>query len=139
MLLIFRSSCTHVFQNRFKNFAILVPLFNKVAGLLLHYMVAASGYSWQQILFFSWIWYLLLTVAPAFVPGSHRTCSVKKGVLRNFGNFTGKNLCGRSTTLLKETPTQSSSVEFANFLKTANLKSANDCFWNLFFHLDCPF
>ena len=26
---------------------------------------------------------------------SHQTCSVKKGVLRNFAKFTGKNLCQR--------------------------------------------
>ena len=35
-----------------------------------------------------------------------------------------------------------SSVEFTKFwkvLRTLNLKSMNDCFWNLFFHLDCPF
>ena len=30
-------------------------------------------------------------------------------------------------------------VEFIKFLRTPNLKSANDFFWNLFFHLDCPF
>ena len=30
-------------------------------------------------------------------------------------------------------------VEFTKFLRTPNLKSANNCFWNLLFHLDCPF
>ena len=44
--------------------------------------VAASGYPWLQILFFSWIWYLLLT-----------------DVLRNFVNFIGKHLC-RSLALI---------------------------------------
>ena len=29
-------------------------------------------------------------------------------------------------------------VKFTKFLRTTNLKSANDFFWNLFFHLDCP-
>ena len=30
-------------------------------------------------------------------------------------------------------------VEFTKFLRTSNLGFVNDCFWNLFFHLDCPF
>ena len=30
-------------------------------------------------------------------------------------------------------------MEFKKCLRTPNLRSANDCFWNLFFHLDCSF
>ena len=30
-------------------------------------------------------------------------------------------------------------MEFKKFLRTPNLRSAKDCSWNLFFHLDCPF
>ena len=30
-------------------------------------------------------------------------------------------------------------MEFTKFLRTPNLRSENDCFWNLFFHLDSPF
>ena len=67
--------------------------------------VAASGFLRQQILFFSWIWYLLLAVAPGFFSGlfwkqelnlrsSQWSYSVQKCVLINFaGNFTGKHLC----------------------------------------------
>ena len=57
----------------------------------------------QQILFFSWIWYLSQKVAPVFfsesfdntsyVRSSHWSCSVKDGVLKYFANFTGKHLC----------------------------------------------
>ena len=57
----------------------------------------------QQILFFSWIWYLSLKVAPVFVSesfdntsyvrSSHWSCSVKDGLLKYFENFTRKHLC----------------------------------------------
>ena len=49
------------------NFAILEPFSNKVAGIFSRIpMVAPSDFSLQQILFCSWTWYLLLTVAPIF-------------------------------------------------------------------------
>ena len=35
---------------------------------------------------------------------SHRRCSLKQGVLRNFTKFTGKHLCLRPETLLKKRP-----------------------------------
>ena len=57
----------------------------------------------QQILFFSWIWYLSPKVTPVFVPesfentsyvrGSHWSCSLKIGILKYFANFRGKHLC----------------------------------------------
>ena len=51
--------------------------------------------------FFSWIWYLLMTVAPVFAPHSFELnirrrycrCSVKIGVFKIFVNFTRKHLC----------------------------------------------
>ena len=67
---------------------------------------------------------------------SHRRCSVKKGVLRNFVKFTGKHLCQslflnkvagpRPATLLKKSlwhvffP-----VNFAKFLRTPSLQSTS--------------
>ena len=80
---------------------------------------------------------------------SHWSCSFKKGVLKKFANFTGKHLCWglflielqtfRLATLLKGDSNTCFHVEFTKFLRTPNLESANECFWNLFFHLDCPF
>ena len=69
----------------------------------------------------------------------------KKGVFRN---FTGKHLCW--SFFLIELQEVCSFIkkglwhrcfpeEFTKFLRTPNLKAVNDCFWNLFFHLSCPF
>ena len=75
---------------------------------------------------------------------SHWNSSVKKYILRNLANFTGKHLCW-SLFLIEMQVFRSIknrlqhrcfAVEFTKFLRTSNLKSANDCFWNLFFHLD---
>ena len=52
---------------------------------------------------------------------SHRRCSVRKGVLRNFAKFTGKNLCLRSEAciLLKERLRHRCfPVNLAKFLRT---------------------
>ena len=106
--------------------------------------VAASGFSRQQILFF-FFWYLLLTVAPAFFPNSFENMSgnfrsshwnsLKKGVLRNFANFTGKQLCW-SLFLIELQPLglqlykkrlqhRCFPVEFTKFLRTSNLRTPN--------------
>ena len=73
----------------------------------------------------------------------------KKGVLRNFANFTEKHLPG--SPFLIELQEVSSFIqkrlryrfykctEFTKFLRTPNFKSVNGCFWNLFFDLGCPF
>ena len=72
----------------------------------------------------------------------------KKGVLRNFENFTGKHLCW--SFFLKELQEvcnfiksrlrhRSYPEERTKFLRTSNLKTVNDSFWNLFFRLGCPF
>ena len=84
------------------------------------------------------------------VRNSHWNSSAKKGVFRNFASFTEKQLCWslflielqtfRSAALLKRD--LNTDVFLSNlqiFLRTPNLKFANVCFWNLFFHLDCPF
>ena len=59
--------------------------------------MAASEFLRQQILFCSWIWYLLLTVAPVQKQPpevfSKKRCSVRKVVLRNFAKLTGKHKC----------------------------------------------
>ena len=63
---------------------------------------AASRFLRQQILFFSWIWYILLTVARFLLRTPLKTrlkpkkqpldLFSKKGAFRNFTNFTGKHL-----------------------------------------------
>ena len=53
--------------------------------------------------------------------------SLKIGVLKNFANFTGENLCRslfwRLATLLKRDPSTGFAVQFAKFLRTPILKS----------------
>ena len=72
----------------------------------------------------------------------------EKGVLRNFANFTGKHLCWSfflielqevCSFIKKRLRHRCFPEEFTKFLKTPNLKTVNDCFWNLFFHMCCPF
>ena len=64
---------------------------------------------------------------------SHRRCSVKKVVLKNFANFTEKHLCWslflitfhafRPTTLLKRLQRSCFPVKFAKVLRTPILKN----------------
>ena len=136
-MLIFRSSRSQMFFKIgvLKNFATLT---GKLCWSLQAFFyrtptVAGSGFS-RKIVFFSWIWYLLMIVAPAFAPtplktrvknlkSSLRNSSVKKGVLRNFAHFTGKHLCW--SIIL---------IELQAFRPTALLKrdSNTDVFlWNL--------
>ena len=102
-MLIFRSSRSKIiFKIRvLKNFALFTgkhlcwPL---QAFIYRAPRVAASGFSRQQILFFSWIWNSLLTVVQVIAPNSFENTVklelfCKKDILRNFGNFTGKHLC----------------------------------------------
>ena len=134
-MLIFRSSRSLMFfkLSVLKNFAILEPLSNnKVADLLLHlrrlllnfcgskYLFAAEYgiYCWQSHRFRS----------------SHQRCSVRKGVLRNFANFTRKHFCQglffnkvaglRPATLLKKRIRHRCfPVNFAKFLRTPFLQN----------------
>ena len=66
----------------------------------------------------------------------------KKGVLRNFANFTGKHLCW--SFFLIELQEVCSFIklrlrqrrfpeEFTKFLRTRNLKTVNDCLWTCSF------
>ena len=68
--------------------------------------------------------------------GSHWMCSVKKGVLKNFANFTGKHLCWRSLLLIKlqvfsgkGAPTQVFSCETCENLRTPILKNITFTFY----------
>ena len=62
---------------------------------------------------------------------SHRRCSVKKGVLKKFGNFTGKHLCWslfliklQAQSLVKKRLQHwRFPVKFAEFLRTSILKN----------------
>ena len=72
----------------------------------------------------------------------------KKGILRNFVNFTGKHLCWNfflielqevCSFIKKRLRHRCFSKEFTKFLRTPNLKIVNDCFWNMFFNLSCLF
>ena len=60
---------------------------------------------------------------------SHRRCSVKKGILKNFTIFAGKHLCwsiffDKVATLLKKRLQHSFPVNIAKFLKTTMVASA---------------
>ena len=60
---------------------------------------------------------------------SHRRCSVRKGVLKNFAKFTRKNLCQACNFIKKETLVQVFRVSFLNFLKTPSLyNTSGRCF-----------
>ena len=120
-------------------------------------IVTASTFSRQQIFsgepgIYCWPshWFLLRTPSKTRLKPKKQPLELfcKKGVLRNFANFTGKHLC--SSSLLRELKEVYSFIkkrlrhrrfpeEFTKFLRTPNLKTVNDCFWNLFFHLSCPF
>ena len=77
---------------------------------------------------------------------SHWNSFVKKGVLRNFANFTGKHLfCSLFSIELqvcsfieKRLQHRCFPMESTKFLRTPNLEYGNNCFWKLFLHLDCP-
>ena len=75
---------------------------------------------------------------------SHRRCSVKKCVLRNFAKFTGKHLCQRlffnkvaglrPTTLLKKRLWHRCFTEnFAKFLRTPFLQNTSE--WQLLYYI----
>ena len=82
-----------------------------------------------------------MTVCPVLAKhlykrASHRSCSVRKGVLRSFTKFTGKHLCqslffNKVDSVLvkfyikKGTLTQAFSCEFAKFLRTPFLKNTS--------------
>ena len=68
---------------------------------------------------------------------SHRRCSVKKGVLKSFADFTRKHLCGSLFLIIaglacnfikKRLPHRCFPVEFAKYLRTPILNICEDCF-----------
>ena len=136
----FRCSRSQIFFkiNVLKNFTIPEPLSNKVSDLFNRTpTVAASGFSRQQILFFSYVCYLYMTFKRFLIRTPLKTrvtpqqqpleLFFKNGVLINFENFTRKhrNTCVKVSLLFH--------LEFTKFLRTANLKSAIECFWHLSF------
>ena len=89
-----------------------------------------------------WVYYLLSVNHYKFIiihlnfpnnlkyRSSHRRCSVRKGVLKNFAKFTRKNLCQACNFIKKETLVQVFRVSFLNFLKTPSLyNTSGRCFW----------
>ena len=164
-MLIFRSSCSQMFFkiSFLKSFAILEPLSNnEVTDLLLQntylgwfwIFVAANTFLQLNLVF-------IVDSRTGFSSGllwkhelnlrsSHWSYSVKRVILEHFANFTGKRLCWslflielqtfrRATLLKRDSNTDVFLWNLTKFLRTPYLKSANDCFRNLLFHLDCPF
>ena len=116
--------------------------------------VDASGFLGQQILFSAgsgiYCWeshrFLLRTPLETRVKRQKQPLKFlfKNGVFRNFVKlcwslFLKELQTFRAAAVLARDSKTCFSVEFTKFLRTANWRSANACFWNLFFHLDCPF
>ena len=99
--------------------------------------VATSGFLWQQILFlaesdiYSW-------QSPKLLLQTLLRTSVKKEVLRNFANFTGKHLCWSPFLTKLQTWNSNTGVVLWS-LQNFHLSTANYSLWKLFFYLDCPF
>ena len=79
----------------------------------------------------SWVYNKRISAnSTAKIRSSHRKCSGKKCVLRNFAKFTGKDLCQSlfcdkvATLLNKILWHRSFPVNFANFLRTPFLQNA---------------
>ena len=66
-------------------------------------------------------------MAPSINRSSHRRCSIKKGALRNFAKFTGKQLYQnlRPATLLKKDWPRCFPVKFVKFLRTLFLQNTS--------------
>ena len=64
---------------------------------------------------------------------SHRKCSIKKGVLKNFTVFTGKHLCWSLQFYLKKNPAQVFSCKYSEFFIKHLIwwTFANVYFWKL--------
>ena len=131
-----------------KNFTILEPLSNKVVGLLLHntyggcvWIFAVANTFFQLNLVFiadscTGFCLGLLWKHELYLRSSHWSCSVKK-VFLEILQISQENTCVKAS--FKKLQHRYLPVEFTKFLRTTNLKTANNCFWNLFFHLECPF
>ena len=157
-VLIFWSSRSRVFFKIgvLKNLVILEPLSNKVAGLPLQntyggcswIFVAANTFFQLNLVFIadsrtgfcsSFLWKYDLNFR-----SSHWSCSVKKVFLKILQLSTKTPvlkflLIALQAFIKKRLQHRCFPVEFTKFSRTPNLKPANDCFSNLFFHLDCHF
>ena len=77
---------------------------------------------------------LMLMLCINFLRSSHRRCSVKKGVLRNFANFTGKHLQANNF-FKRDSNTGVFLWNLQNFWEHLFWRTfANDCFFFLNFH-----
>ena len=112
-------------------------------------IVTASTFSRQQILFSGesgiYCWpshrFLLRTPSKTRLKPQKQPLELfcKKVVLRNLANFFLIELQEVGSFIKKRLRQRCFPEEFTKFLRTPNLKTVNDCFWNLFFHLSCPF
>ena len=59
------------------------------------------------------------------IRSSQRRCSIKKGVLENFAEFTGKHLCQSLFSLKKRLWHRGFPVNFAKFLRTPFLQNTS--------------
>ena len=99
--------------------------------------VAASRFSWQQILFpaesgiYCWRSHRFLLRTP--FRNSHQRCSIEIGVLRNFTKFTGKHLCQSLffNKVAAQTLAQVFSCEFCEIFKNILFYRTpqGDCFY----------
>ena len=96
--------CSSKFSNIHKKTPVLEPLLIKFQVFFYRTpTVTVSGFLKEEILFFSRIWYLLLTITPVFVPNSFQekelnlksscwSCSVKK-VFLDIWQVSQENTC----------------------------------------------
>ena len=71
---------------------------------------------------------IVVSILITVMRSSHQTCSVTKGVLRNFAKFTGKHLCQVSF-LRKRSWHRCFPVNFTKFLRTLFYRThPDDCF-----------
>ena len=154
-MLIFRSSRSQMFfkTSVLKNFAVLESLSNnKVTDLLLQntyggcywICVAANTFLQLNMVFIAdsctRFCSRLLWKHELNLRSSHWSCSVKRVFLEHLQISQENDLTCWSLFLTKsQTFVRCFLIKLTKFLRTRSLKSASDCFWNLFFHLDCPF
>ena len=67
----------------------------------------------------------LMNNRTAFYRSSLQSCSIKKGVLRNFAKFTGKHLCFQTNFIKKESLAEVFSCEFCEISKNTFLQNTS--------------
>ena len=122
MILVNHEICA-CFENTFNKFSFVL---NFICGIQVGGFLIALDYSWKGH-------------NVSHIPkgrSSHLRCSVKKGVLKNFANFTGKHLClslffnkvadlrlRPATLLKKKLQHRCFPVKFTKLLRTSYLKN----------------